>query len=51
MFQVYNARLNYCSEILQLLSNQLNDKHHVRLEWIIIILILIEVCKTLKRTL
>ncbi|XP_052223661.1 required for meiotic nuclear division protein 1 homolog isoform X6 [Dreissena polymorpha] len=41
--QVYNARLNYCSEILQLLSNQLNDKHHVRLEWIIIILILIEV--------
>ncbi|WAR02422.1 RMND1-like protein [Mya arenaria] len=41
--KVYNERLSYCSEILQLLSSQQNDAHHVRLEWIIIILILIEV--------
>ncbi|XP_053375716.1 required for meiotic nuclear division protein 1 homolog [Mercenaria mercenaria] len=41
--KVLNERLNYCSEILQLFSSQLNDQHHVRLEWIIIILILIEV--------
>lgn len=41
--QVLNERLNYCSEILQLFSSQLNDQHHIRLEWIIIILILIEV--------
>lgn len=41
--KVLNERLNYCSEILQLLNSQLNDAHHVRLEWIIIILIMIEV--------
>jgi len=41
--QVLNERLNYCSEILQLFNNQQSDAHHVRLEWIIIVLILIEV--------
>jgi uncharacterized Rmd1/YagE family protein len=41
--RVMNEKLNHCGELLGLLSNHLNDKHHVRLEWFIIILIMIEV--------
>ncbi|GIY41763.1 required for meiotic nuclear division protein 1 homolog [Caerostris extrusa] len=41
--KVMNERLSYCSELIDLLSNHMNDKHHVRLEWMIIILIMVEV--------
>ncbi|KAI7694703.1 hypothetical protein SSS_03937 [Sarcoptes scabiei] len=41
--KVMNEKLNHCIELMDLLSNHLNDIHHVRLEWMIIILILIEV--------
>ncbi len=38
-----NEKLNYCAELTELLTNHLNDKHHVSLEWMIIILIMVEV--------
>ena len=38
-----NEKINHCLELVDLLSTHLSDKHHVRLEWMIIILILIEV--------
>lgn len=38
-----NEKINHCLELVELLSTHLSDKHHVRLEWMIIILILIEV--------
>ncbi|XP_015925493.1 required for meiotic nuclear division protein 1 homolog [Parasteatoda tepidariorum] len=41
--KVMNERLSYCSELIDLLGNHMNDKHHVRLEWMIIILIMVEV--------
>lgn len=41
--KVMNERLNYCSELIDLLGNHMNDKHHVRLELMIIALIMIEV--------
>ncbi|XP_035228162.1 required for meiotic nuclear division protein 1 homolog [Stegodyphus dumicola] len=41
--KVMNNRLNYCSELIDLLGNHMSDKHHVRLEWMIIILIMVEV--------
>lgn len=40
---VMNQRLNHCLELVELLSSNLNDKHHVRLEWMIILLITVEV--------
>lgn len=40
---VVNEKLNHCLELLDLLYSQLNDKHHVRLEWMIIILIAVEI--------
>lgn len=42
--QVINEKLNHCLEITELISSHLNDKHHIRLEWLIIILITVEVC-------
>ncbi|KAK7794454.1 hypothetical protein R5R35_003819 [Gryllus longicercus] len=41
--KVMNEKLNHCLELVDLLSSHLNDKHHVRLEWMIIILIMVEV--------
>lgn len=41
--KVMNERLNYCSELIDLLGNHMNDKHHTRLELMIIALIMIEV--------
>lgn len=41
--KLINEKLNHCYEIMQLLSNHLNDEHHTRLEWMIIILIMVEV--------
>lgn len=41
--RVMNEKLNHCSELIQLLSDHLNDRHHVRLEWMIIVLIMVEV--------
>ena len=33
----------FIGELMELLCNNLNDKHHVRLEWYIILLIIVEV--------
>lgn len=38
-----NEKINHCVALIELLSSHLNDKHHVRLEWMIIILIMVEV--------
>ncbi|KAL0818612.1 hypothetical protein ABMA28_009045 [Loxostege sticticalis] len=42
--RVLNERLAHCVELLELLSQWAADRHHVRLEWMIIALILVEVC-------
>lgn len=47
---VMNEKLNHCIELMDLLSDHLNDIHHVRLEWMIIWLILIEVKITLNQS-
>lgn len=41
--KVMNEKMNYCTELMQLLKDHLNDQHHVRLELMIIALIMIEV--------
>jgi uncharacterized Rmd1/YagE family protein len=41
--RVMNEKLNHCMELVELLSSHLSDRHHVRLEWMIIVLIMIEV--------
>lgn len=41
--RVMNEKLNHCVELADLITSNLNDKHHVRLEKIIIYLIMIEV--------
>uniref|UniRef100_A0A1B0CAM9 Uncharacterized protein n=1 Tax=Lutzomyia longipalpis TaxID=7200 RepID=A0A1B0CAM9_LUTLO len=41
--KVMNEKLNHCVELAELISSNLNDAHHVRLEWMIIILIMVEV--------
>jgi len=41
--QVMNERLNHCLELVSILSSHLSDRHHVRLEWMIIVLIMVEV--------
>lgn len=40
---VMNEKLNHCIELMELLSTHLNDKHSTKLEWMIIILIMVEV--------
>ena len=40
---VMNDKLSHLCELMHLLETHLTDKHHVRLEWFIIILIMIEV--------
>lgn len=42
-FKIMNEKLNHCVELADLVASNLNDIHHVRLEWMIIILIMIEV--------
>lgn len=46
---VMNEKLNNCCELMNLLAAHINDKHHVRLEWMIIILILVEVLFEITR--
>lgn len=41
--RVMNEKISHCVELVELLSSHLSDKHHVRLEWMIIILIMVEV--------
>ncbi|RZC32802.1 required for meiotic nuclear division protein 1 -like, partial [Asbolus verrucosus] len=41
--RVMNEKINHCVELIELLSTHLSDKHHTRLEWMIIILIMVEV--------
>ena len=41
--QVMNHKLTHCIDLVDLLRDHLNTKHEVRLEWMIIILILVEV--------
>ncbi|KAF6214727.1 hypothetical protein GE061_009470 [Apolygus lucorum] len=41
--RVMNEKLNHCSSLLELVSTHLSDRHHVRLEWMIIVLIMVEV--------
>ncbi|XP_054286393.1 required for meiotic nuclear division protein 1 homolog [Macrosteles quadrilineatus] len=41
--RVMNEKLNHCMELVELLTSHLSDRHHVRLEWMIIVLIMIEV--------
>ncbi|XP_037955015.1 required for meiotic nuclear division protein 1 homolog, partial [Teleopsis dalmanni] len=41
--KVMNEKLNHCVELAELISHNLNDAHHIRLEWMIIILIMVEV--------
>ena len=38
-----NEKLNLCSELVELLRSHLNEEHSHRLEWMIIVLISIEV--------
>lgn len=41
--KVINEKLNHCVELIGILSTHLSDQHHIRLEWMIIALIMIEV--------
>ena len=41
--RIMNEKLNFCCELMNLIANDLNDKHHVRLEWMIFVLIVVEV--------
>lgn len=41
--RVLNERLNFSLELISVIEASLNEKKHVRLEWIIIILICCEV--------
>lgn len=49
--EVLNKRLNVVHELFEILSNELNHQHSSRLEWAIIILILIEVVIAVLRDL
>lgn len=40
---VMNEKLNNCCELMTLLAGHMNDRHHIRLEWMIIALITVEV--------
>ncbi|KZC07200.1 Required for meiotic nuclear division protein 1 like protein, partial [Dufourea novaeangliae] len=41
--RVINEKINHCVELVGILSTHLSDRHHIRLEWMIIILIMVEV--------
>lgn len=47
--KVMNEKLNHCCELMELIDNKVNDARHVRLEWMIIILIMVEVCFELAK--
>lgn len=38
-----NEKISHCVALIELVSHHLSDKHHIRLEWMIIILIMVEV--------
>lgn len=38
-----NEKLNHCVSLIELLSSHLSNKHSTKLEWTIIILIMVEV--------
>lgn len=40
--KIMNEKLNHCVELADLITGHLNDNHHVRLEWMIILLIMLE---------
>lgn len=46
---VINEKLNNCCELMNLLASHMNDKHHIRLEWMIIVLIAVEVLFEIAR--
>jgi len=41
--RITNEKISHCIELMDLVRNHLNDNHHTKLEWYIIILIMIEV--------
>ncbi|KAK9498910.1 hypothetical protein O3M35_003457 [Rhynocoris fuscipes] len=41
--KVLNEKLSHCFALIDLVSSHLSDRHHTRLEWMIIILIMVEV--------
>ena len=41
--RIMNEKLSHCVDLMDLLTTHLNDKHHTKLEWYIIALIMIEV--------
>ncbi|KAG9467452.1 required for meiotic nuclear division protein 1 homolog isoform X2 [Eleutherodactylus coqui] len=47
--KVINEKLLHCTELTDLMRNHLNEKHALRLEWMIVILITIEVLFELGR--
>ncbi|XP_015677429.1 required for meiotic nuclear division protein 1 homolog [Protobothrops mucrosquamatus] len=49
--KVVNEKLQQCTELTDLMRNHLNEKHALRLEWMIVILITIEVMFELGRML
>jgi len=42
--KIVNEKLNHCLELMELVSTHLSTDHGARLEWIIIVLIFIEIC-------
>ena len=44
-----NEKLQHCTELTDLMRNHLSEKHSLRLEWMIVILITIEVMFELAR--
>lgn len=42
--KIVNEKLNHCLELMELVSTHLSTDHGARLEWIIIVLITIEIC-------
>ncbi|MCJ1337160.1 hypothetical protein MMC09_002440 [Bachmanniomyces sp. S44760] len=47
--KVLNEKMDYSQEIASVLREQLSEKHSLRLEWIIIALIAVEVCFEIRR--
>uniref|UniRef100_A0A2D4G6H7 DUF155 domain-containing protein n=1 Tax=Micrurus corallinus TaxID=54390 RepID=A0A2D4G6H7_MICCO len=47
--KVVNEKLQQCTQLTDLMRNHLNEKHALRLEWMIVILITIEVMFELGR--
>lgn len=43
LFQVVNEKLEHCTQLTDLMRSHLSEKHSLRLEWMIVVLITIEV--------